>query len=132
MPGNNRTNDIDMAVQLTLPEEAARNRKMDNSNVSHQKYSSTSAVPKEFLCSINGHVMKDPVRANSGEVFEKDTIKIWSQSNGCVNPISFEPLYLEDLHPDDELRTRIKRYHIEKTRHGNVSNKNGEVDLYDF
>ena len=74
--------------------------------------------------------MKDPVRAKSGEVFEKDTIQIWIKSNGCVNPITFEPLFIEDLYPDDDLRIRIKRYHIEKTR--NVSNSNNNEDLYDF
>ena len=96
----------------------------------HQKYSSSSAVPKEFLCAINGNVMKDPVRAKSGEVFENETIKIWIRSNGSVNPITFEPLRYDDLEPDDELRTRIKRYHIEKTR--NVSSQNKDEDIYDF
>ena len=48
-----------------------------SNNLGSQKSSSISAIPKEFLCSINGHVMKDPVRAKSGELFENETIKIW-------------------------------------------------------
>ena len=48
-----------------------------SNNLGSQKSSSVSVIPKEFLCSINGHVMKDPVRVKSGEVFENETIQIW-------------------------------------------------------
>lgn len=52
-------------------------RELSNNTGSQKSSSAVSAIPKEFLCSINGHVMKDPVRAKSGEVFENETIKIW-------------------------------------------------------
>ena len=31
-------------------------------------------IKQEFLCAINGHVMKEPVKAPSGLVFEQATI----------------------------------------------------------
>lgn len=62
---------------------------------------------QEFLCAINGHVMKDPVRAQtSGLVFERATISLWLASRGSVCPITNNHLELSDLTPDDELRNR--------------------------
>lgn len=53
--------------------------------------SSDSSIPDEFLCSINGHIMRDPVRATrSNLVFEKATIQIWLQTRGQVCPITHE------------------------------------------
>lgn len=53
--------------------------------------SSDSSIPEEFLCAINGHIMKDPVRATgSGLVFERATIQIWLQTRGQVCPITHE------------------------------------------
>lgn len=57
--------------------------------------SSESSIPEEFLCAINGHIMKDPVRASrSGLVFEKATIQIWLQTRGQVCPITHEVFML--------------------------------------
>jgi hypothetical protein len=72
-----------------------------------------SSIPDEFLCAINGHVMKDPVRSTrSGLVFEKATIQIWLQTRGQVCPITHEPLSPDDLIPDTELKKRFKLYYV--------------------
>lgn len=62
---------------------------------------------QEFLCAINGHVMKDPVRARStGLVYERATIELWLSTRGAVCPISNAHLEKGDLVADDDLRTR--------------------------
>jgi len=62
---------------------------------------------QEFLCAINGHVMKDPVRAHtSGLVFERATIELWLATRGCVCPITNAHLDPGALEPDEELRSR--------------------------
>ena len=101
----------------------------------HNKGSDASAgddsIPAEFLCAINGHVMKAPVRARtSNVVFEKATIELWLSSRGSVCPITGDPLTKDDLTPDDELRNKIKRYHIQQT--SRRAAPQDEDDLYDF
>jgi len=74
------------------------------------KTTADPTIPKEFLCAVNGHVMKEPVRAmTSGVCFEKATIELWLATRGSVCPISGEPLQRNDLREDDELRNRIMR-----------------------
>jgi hypothetical protein len=94
------------------------------------------SIPKEFLCAINGHVMKDPVRSNrTGLVYERATIELWLATRGAVCPITNEPLVSSDLISDDELRTRIKRYHIQQITMQRQTSSNvggADDDLYDF
>ena len=40
-------------------------------------------VPQTFLCQINGHIMKHPVRSKHGHVFERETIFDWIDSHGA-------------------------------------------------
>lgn len=64
-------------------------------------------IPQEFLCAINGHVMKEPVRVrSSGLVFELATIDLWLQTRGAVCPITNTHLERSDLEPADDLRNR--------------------------
>jgi hypothetical protein len=75
--------------------------------------------------------MKDPVRVGStGPVFERATIELWLATRGSVCPITGEPLSKDDLQPADDLRNRIKRYHIEQTTRRTAANE--DDDLYDF
>jgi len=71
-------------------------------------------VPEEFACAINGHLMKDPVVTPRGNRFERATILLWLKSQGSVCPITGQPLTVEDVKPDKELKTRIMRHHIQK------------------
>lgn len=106
----------------------------------------TEGLPKEFLCAINGHVMKEPMRVmksgGSGLVFERATIQTWLKTRGAICPLTNTPLSLEDLQLDTELMNRIKRYKIEKVTAKKApasvsSNKysrpdDDDDDLYDF
>lgn len=90
------------------------------------------AIPCEFLCAINGHVMKEPMRATtSGLVFERATIELWLATRGQVCPLTNEALLKEQLVPDDDLKNKIMRYHIQQTAM-RVSSGNDQDDLYDF
>lgn len=74
-------------------------------------------MPKEFTCEINGHLLKQPMRTPSGHVFEYATIKLWLETRGSICPLTGKELTMKDLTPDDELRTRIMRHHINRVFH---------------
>lgn len=80
--------------------------------------------------------MKDPVRSTrTGLVYERATIELWLGTRGAVCPITNEPLEKSELVPDDDLRTRIKRYHIQQItmqRQPATSSGGNDDDLYDF
>ncbi len=80
--------------------------------------------------------MKDPVRSNrTGLVYERATIELWLSTRGAVCPITNEPLEKSELVADDDLRTRIKRYHIQQItmqKQASSSAQGTDDDLYDF
>lgn len=51
-----------------------------------------SRSKQEFLCAINGHMMKQPARSPHGHVFELSTILLWLESRGRVCPFTGKPL----------------------------------------
>lgn len=91
-----------------------------------------SDVPEEFVCAINGHVMRKPMKSPYGQVFEKDTIEKWLKENGNTCPITGKPLKSEDLKYDEELSKRITQWQIEKVMNMNVLKVENEDELYDF
>jgi hypothetical protein len=110
---------------------AASSKGSSNSGNNNSSSNADPSIPKEFLCAINGHVMKEPMRcASTGLVFETATILLWLRSNGQVCPISHGPMDKQDLEADDALRSKIKRYHIQQTQ--TRSKAQDEDDLYDF
>lgn len=89
-------------------------------------------VPEEFVCAINGHVMRKPMKSPYGQVFEKDTIEKWLKENGNTCPITGKPLKIGDLKYDEELSKRITQWQIEKVMNMNVLKVDNEDELYDF
>jgi hypothetical protein len=67
---------------------------------------------------------------SSGIVFERATIELWLSTRGSVCPITNQPLDREDLQPADDLKNRIKRFHITQTSMRTAAKQ--EDDLYDF
>eukprot|EP01038_Epipyxis_sp_PR26KG_P008862 gene8862-11955_t len=132
-------NNAKIALALELPSSNNGNNdyqfmkkdfKSEQTNNSN-KPGADPTIPKEFLCAINGHVMKDPVRVKStGLVFERETIELWLATRGSICPITNTELFKQDLEAADDLRNMIKRYHIQQTslRSSNLP----EDDLYDF
>lgn len=113
---------IAYALALQLPGEEDPKKKWNivanddkatpSSDANNKDYD--PALPKEFLCAINNHVMQEPMRVvrrngvaiDDGLVFEKATIEIWLQTRGGVCPITREPLSANDLELDVELRNK--------------------------
>jgi hypothetical protein len=126
---------IKIALSLELPNENAKKPLTMNTNNNNKfkLHNEDPSIPKEFVCAINGHILKDPVRSKiSGVVFEKQTIELWLETRGAICPITNEPLSLNDLEPDDDLRSKIKRFHIQQTQKKIQTHSNIEDDLYDF
>ena len=120
---------------LSVPKPAVYNNGSGNSSNPFRGKSkgkkTDPALPKEFLCAINGHVMKEPVRVRGSQlVFEKSTIELWLSTQGAVCPITNTVLERSDLQPDEDLRNRIMRYHIQQTSMRVAESSN--EDLYDF
>mmetsp|Transcript_8597 Transcript_8597/g.14567 ORF Transcript_8597/g.14567 Transcript_8597/m.14567 type:complete len:515 (-) Transcript_8597:283-1827(-) len=133
--GKKSGQDVQIAIELELP--SAENSKMPMMKIGGHEVKASkgdSSLPQEFLCAINGHVMKDPVRCQkTGQVFEKATIEIWLSTRGQVCPITNEPLTVEELEADSDLRKKIMRYHIQQTSRPAVSTSSpSDDDLYDF
>lgn len=84
--------DVQVALSLELPGESTKPvPKMLIGGREVSSHTDESSIPEEFLCAINGHIMKDPVRSSrSGLVFEKATIQIWLQTRGQICPITHE------------------------------------------
>merc|ERR1711871_527656 len=134
--------DIKVAINLELPSGGSSaipklmgREKESNRQEEKSSYDVTGVnkdgIPREFLCAINGHVMKEPVRAMTSNIcFEKATIEVWLATRGSICPITHETLERSDLREDDDLRSRIMRYHIQQTTFKQQSNP--EDDLYDF
>jgi len=91
-------------------------------------------VPEDYICAINGHIMKEPVRVSSGKVYEKSTLELWVSRNGSVCPITGKALAGE-LVIDKELQTAIMRWHIQQAIDVNkdpFGSGGGDDDLYAF
>lgn len=145
-PDKNQYRDVQVALSLALQNQgkagfmqgangSAGGKGSQRTSGADSKSSGKDDIPKEFLCAINGHVMKDPVRVkSSGLVFEYATIDLWLSTRGAVCPITGQELNRSDLEPADDLRNQIKRYHIQQTTRRATTSFGGagEDDLYDF
>ena len=134
-PKDNHAQNVEFMLQLELPGEqgkknGGKKEPKKSAPVAKGKKSLDPGVPDEFVCAINGHVMKDPVKSSSGYFFERATIELWLSTRGSICPITNSPMTLDDLTPANDLRNEIKRYHIQQTsmRH---TDDDGD-DLYDF
>lgn len=126
--------DVKVALSLELPAEGARGKPGQTNAASTAQPKARSVddgIPSEYKCAINGHVMKEPLRCvTSGLCFEKATIELWLATRGSVCPITNTHMERGDLEPADDLRNRIKRFHIQQTSMRTAAKQ--EDDLYDF
>lgn len=107
-----------------------------SASIAEETQAADNSIPAEFACRINGHLMKDPVRTPSGIVFERDTIVLWLQTRGSICPITGDPLTVEELREDPELRQGIMRWQISNLLTYNAETDpgagDGYADVYDF
>lgn len=71
-------------------------------------------IPDEFADPIMATLMTDPVRLpSSGQIMDRSHIRAHLLSNPR-DPFNRDPLQIEDVIPEDELRERIKAWVAEK------------------
>jgi len=124
--------DVKVNIMLELPSEQQMKVKAVSAKagIGQPKKPTDPSVPAKFVCAINGHVMKDPVKSTTGYFFERATIELWLGTRGSICPISNAPLTVDDIEPATDLRNEIKRYHIQQTSLRTANNH--DDDLYDF
>jgi hypothetical protein len=118
---------------LHLPEKAKRKEAAKPAAITKD----FKGVPAEFLCAINRHIMKEPVRAN-GQIFERATIELWLERQGSVCPITGDALSIADLKAAPELKEQIMGWHIKSSMVArtavafSMDLDDDEDDLYEF
>ena len=90
-------------------------------------------MPSEFLCALNHHTMRKPVRSPGGHAFEAESIEAWLREHGHVCPISGARLAPEELVVDHELRHAIMDFNIKQTLAAQAKlDQEAEADPYRF
>jgi len=109
--GKEQQENVNIALSLQLPGEGDKANKWNiqgsGGSESKQVAQVDAGLPREFLCSINGHVMKEPLRVGTdGLVFERATIETWLKTRGAICPITNTPLSRDDLSLDTDLMNK--------------------------
>ena len=68
--------------------------------------SSSDNLPKEFFCPLTKKLMKDPVRDDEGNVYEREAIERWLRVQSS-SPITNRYLSPDMIRPDKELKRAI-------------------------
>jgi hypothetical protein len=87
-------------------------------------------APIDFLCELNGHLMKDPVATPAGHVYERSTVLAWIGSHGTDPKEVGAALKPEDLRTPPGLSNRIMKWHISESM--KVQKKYDNTSIYDF
>jgi hypothetical protein len=66
---------------------------------------------KNLICPITHKIFQDPVLAGDGHVYERPAIIKWIQANG-TSPITLEPLHVDDLIPEENIKRLCHRQQI--------------------
>lgn len=119
---------------LQLPKSKPKKSKPTQPKTQKPAQNLDPNVPAEFCCAINGHIMKEPVRAN-GNIYERGTIEMWLDQQGSVCPITGSSLMKADLVTDAALKAEIMRWHIKQSMNNHSDDflaVEDEEDIYDF
>jgi len=76
-------------------------------------------IPDEFLCPITGDIIKSPMRDKYGQNYEEELILEWVREKG-TSPMTRQPLTVEDLTHNPELKARIEEFFRIKNSEENV------------
>jgi hypothetical protein len=66
--------------------------------------------PNEFLCSITGEIMVDPVTTSGGHTYEWSAISRWFREGNNTNPATGLKLNNNILYPNHALRSAIRNF----------------------
>lgn len=67
-------------------------------------------IPVGFKCSVSLKLLKDPLRSPFGHVFERRVIEAWFRDFGNRCPLTGEPLTMQQLQSDTNLKAEIKEW----------------------
>jgi len=81
-----------------------------------RKYNSLD-VPEEFVCSITGLLMKDPVLASDGNTYERDAITRWIGERRLPTHVRAGDITTADLIPNMSLRRQVMLFRDENKMH---------------
>lgn len=99
--------DIDILAALVNEVERVRQEEADEEE-------DLGEIPDDFLDPLLATIMRDPVRLPSSRaVIDRSSIKAHLLSDG-TDPFNRQPLKLEDVQPDDELREKIQAWIAER------------------
>lgn len=104
-PGNNNNsnNNKDKEEKRSLIQEFRMKASQD-----------VDAIPPEFVCSITGEIMDQPVVAADGHTYERDAIVAWFEKN-LTSPMTNQPLQTKMVFPNHALRGAILDWIAKKT-----------------
>eukprot|EP00058_Branchiostoma_floridae_P004010 XP_002589498.1 hypothetical protein BRAFLDRAFT_88357 [Branchiostoma floridae] len=85
---------------------------------------SNEIIPSKYICPISNSVMKDPVRANDGCIYDRAAITAWYERNGCTPNLKDHTL---DLQSVDDLREEIEKFRKRRQNRANNSQSGHDV-----
>ncbi|XP_078572159.1 MAM and LDL-receptor class A domain-containing protein 2-like isoform X1 [Branchiostoma floridae x Branchiostoma japonicum] len=85
---------------------------------------SNEIIPSKYICPISNSVMKDPVRANDGCIYDRAAITAWYERNGCTPNLKAHTL---DLQSVDGLREEIDEFRKRRQNRANNSHTGHDV-----
>ena len=97
--------DDEGALPAVVVDESARS--LDKDTIG--RVTAEMISPREFICPITTKIMKQPVRAPDGFVYEKRAISEWIERHG-LSPISRTQMKIEDLVPEENVAIKVKEW----------------------
>ncbi|CAH1239250.1 MALRD1 [Branchiostoma lanceolatum] len=85
---------------------------------------SNELVPSKYICQISNSVMKDPVRANDGCIYDRSAITAWYERNGCTPNMNVHGL---ELQPVEDLREEIDSFRKRRQKRANSRHPSHDV-----
>ena len=100
-----------------------------------QRAKELDKAPSCFCCPITNSIMSDPVITPAGISFDRSALVEWLKTSP-TNPISREPLTIDQLYPNLSLREQIESWHAKCASGGgaapNTQTPNGESSSTSF
>lgn len=87
-----------------------------------------SNPPTEYLCPLSQRLMKDPVKDQYGNYYDYLQIKEWLENHN-TSPLNRQPLNINNLIHDENLKIKIKQWFDENLINNNNINDINMVDI---
>lgn len=71
----------------------------------------TTAIIESIVCPISGMPMKEPVTGSDGHTYERAQIVKWLVERKAISPMTKEPMTVEDLKVNPNIRYLCDKYH---------------------